>query len=233
MDLADQATGIGALAEPVRRALYEYVVAQQDAVGREEAAEGVGIAVHTAKFHLERMVQDGLLDVEFRRLTGRTGPGAGRPAKLYRRSDTQWSVSLPDRRYDLVGHILATGVERAAAERIDVDTALDESALAEGLRVGGAASSADGPDDFADAADDWTRLADLLAEHGYEPRVEADEVLLANCPFDALAREHTALVCRLNRSFVQGVADGLGCDGAEARLEPEPGLCCVKTRHRD
>lgn len=226
MDLADQATGIAALAEPVRRELYEYVVAQQDAVGREQAAAGVGVAVHTAKFHLERLVQDGLLDVEFRRLSGRSGPGAGRPAKLYRRSDTQWSVSLPARRYDLVGHILASGVERAAAEGLDVDTALDHSALAEGRRVGGAATAPDEP------RDDWARLAGTLAEQGYEPRVEDDEVLLANCPFDALAREHTQLVCRLNRSFVQGVVDGLGCEGVEARLEPQPGLCCVKTRRR-
>jgi predicted ArsR family transcriptional regulator len=229
MDLADQATGIAALAEPIRRELYEYVVAQQDAVGREEAAAGVGVAVHTAKFHLERLVQDGLLDVEFRRLTGRSGPGAGRPAKLYRRSDTQWSVSLPARRYDLVGHILASGVERAATDGLGVKAALDDSALAEGRRVGDAAVSEQpaGGDD-----DDWTRLAETLADQGYEPRVEADEVLLANCPFDALAREHTQLVCRLNRSFVQGVAEGLGCEGVEARLEPEPGLCCVKTRRR-
>ena len=224
MALADQAAGIGALAEPVRRALYEYVVAQQDAVGREQAAEGVGVAVHTAKFHLERLVSDGLLDVEFRRLSGRSGPGAGRPSKLYRRSAAEWSVSLPDRRYDLVGHILASGVERAASEGIDVDTALDESALAEGVRVGTAAAP--------DGDDDWARLADALADQGFEPRIEDDEVLLANCPFDALAREHTELVCRLNRAFVQGVADGIGCEGAEARLAPEPGLCCVKTRRR-
>jgi predicted ArsR family transcriptional regulator len=227
MDLADQATGIAALAEPVRRELYEYVVAQQDAVGREQAASGVGVAVHTAKFHLDRLVQDGLLDVEFRRLTGRTGPGAGRPAKLYRRSDTQWSVSLPDRRYDLVGHILASGVERAAAEGLDVEAALDESALAEGRRVGTAAPAPDG------LADDSARLAGTLAGQGYEPRVADDEIILANCPFDALAREHTQLVCRLNLSFVQGVVDGLGCEGVEARLEPEPGLCCVRTRRRD
>jgi predicted ArsR family transcriptional regulator len=227
MDLADQATGIAALAEPVRRELYEYVVAQQDAVGREQAAAGVGVAVHTAKFHLDRLVHDGLLDVEFRRLSGRTGPGAGRPAKLYRRSDTEWSVSLPARRYDLVGHILASGVERAANEGLDVDTAVDRSALTEGRRVGGGAKgSSEGPDD-------WAPLAETLADQGYEPRVENDEVLLANCPFDALAREHTQLVCRLNRSFVQGVADGLGCEDVEARLEPEPGLCCVKTRRRD
>src|SRR5215213_7871812 len=157
MDLADQATGIAALAEPIRRELYEYVVAQQDAVGREEAAAGVGVAVHTAKFHLERLVQDGLLDVEFRRLTGRSGPGAGRPAKLYRRSDTQWSVSLPARRYDLVGHILASGVERAATDGLGVEAALDDSALAEGRRVGDAAVSEQpaGGDD-----DDWARLAE-------------------------------------------------------------------------
>ena len=227
MDLADQATGIAALAEPVRRELYEYVVAQQDAVGREQAATGVGVAVHIAKFHLDRLVQDGLLDVEFRRLTGRTGPGAGRPSKLYRRSDTQWSVSLPDRRYDLVGHILASGVERAAAEGLDIDAALDDSALTEGRRVGGAAEASDEP------GDESTRLAGTLAKQGYEPRVEEDEVILANCPFDALAREHTQLVCRLNLSFVRGVVDGLGCDGVEARLEPEPGLCCVRARRRD
>ncbi len=232
MDLADQATGIAALAEPIRRELYEYVVAQQDAVGREEAAAGVGVAVHTAKFHLERLVQDGLLDVEFRRLTGRSGPGAGRPAKLYRRSDTEWSVSLPARRYDLVGHILASGVERAANDGLEVETALDDSALAEGRRVGGAAASEEPEQPTGGSDGDWALLAETLADQGYEPRVEEDEVLLANCPFDALAREHTQLVCRLNRSFVQGVADGLGCEGVEARLEPEPGLCCVKTRRR-
>ena len=230
MDLADQATGIAALAEPIRRELYEFVVAQQDAVGREEAAAGIGVAVHTAKFHLERLVQDGLLDVEFRRLTGRSGPGAGRPAKLYRRSDTEWSVSLPARRYDLVGHILASGVERAATDGLEVETALDDSALAEGRRVGGAAASEEPEQPTGGSDGDWALLAETLADQGSEPRVEDDEVLLANCPFDALAREHTQLVCRLNRSFVQGVADGLGCEGVEARLEPEPGLCCVKTR---
>jgi predicted ArsR family transcriptional regulator len=232
MDLADQATGIAALAEPIRRELYEFVVAQQDAVGREEAAAGIGVAVHTAKFHLERLVQDGLLDVEFRRLTGRSGPGAGRPAKLYRRSDTEWSVSLPARRYDLVGHILASGVERAATDGLEVETALDDSALAEGRRVGGAAASEEPEQPTGGSDGDWALLAETLADQGYEPRVEDDEVLLANCPFDALAREHTHLVCRLNRSFVQGVADGLGCEGVEARLEPEPGLCCVKTGRR-
>jgi predicted ArsR family transcriptional regulator len=219
VDLGTQAGGVAALADPTRRALYEYVVAQPDAVGREQAAEALGMAAHTAKFHLDRLVEAGLLATEFRRLTGRSGPGAGRPSKLYRRADRQWSVSLPDRHYDLVGHILASGIEHARAGAAALEEALDDAAAATGRSIGEAAA----PGDLA-------AVGEVLAGQGYEPRVEDDTVLLANCPFDALARTHTELVCGLNRTFVQGVADGLGCQGIVALLEPEPGQCCVKVR---
>ena len=76
-------------------------------MSREQAAEGSGCPAHTAKFHLDRLVDEGLLDVEFRRLTGKTGPGAGRPAKLYRRSGREIALSLPQRSYDLLSTILA------------------------------------------------------------------------------------------------------------------------------
>ena len=111
-ELADDAAGIAALAEPVRRSLYEFVSRQPDAVSREQAAAAVGVPAHTAKFHLERLVTEGLLDVEFRRLSGRSGPGAGRPSKLYRRSSREIEVSLPQRHYDLLGRILAEAVEQ-------------------------------------------------------------------------------------------------------------------------
>ena len=219
MALDEQAAGIGTLADPIRRALYEYVTAQPAPVGREEAAAAVEIPGHKANFHLDRLVDEGLLEVEYRRLTGKTGPGAGRPAKLYRRSDREWSVSLPARRYDLVGHILAAGVERAQRNQVAVGDALHAAALDEGVAVGAAGRSDDGT----------ATLSDVLTRQGYEPRTEDDVLVLANCPFDSLAREHTALVCGLNQSFVQGVAAGLG-DDVEACLEPEEGLCCVKVR---
>ena len=219
--LSEQAASIGALAEPVRRALYLFVVAQRDAVSREQAAEGVDVPLHTAKFHLDKLVEEGLLEVEFRRLTGRTGPGAGRPSKLYRRSSRELSVSLPERRYDVVGRILAGGVARAGAGGVPVDVAVTEAAVAEGRRVGGAASV---------TGSDVERVGAVLAEQGYEPARRDADLLLANCPFDALAREHTELVCGLNQSFVHGVIDGLGCAGLVARLDPEDGLCCVKVR---
>ncbi len=223
MDLGSQAAGIGVLADDTRRALYEYVVARTDPVSREQAAAGVDLPLHRASFHLDRLVAEGLLDVEFRRLSGRTGPGAGRPSKLYRRADREFAVSLPERRYDLVGDILAAAVTRAA-EGSSLEQALDECAREEGLEVGGAAGS-DDPRSLAS-------LAEVLATQGYEPRVENDAVVLANCPFDSLARKHTSLVCGLNESFVQGVADGLGCP-ATACLEPSPDRCCVTARPAD
>ena len=143
MDLGERATSVGALADPTRRALYEYVVSRPDAVGREEAATALDLPPHTANFHLDRLVEAGLLDSEFRRLTGRTGPGAGRPSKLYRRAERQWSVSLPDRHYDLVGAILASGIERARDGRAALDEAIDAAAAETGRSVGAAAAPGD------------------------------------------------------------------------------------------
>lgn len=220
MDLAAQASGIGALADATRRLLYEYVVAQRDAVGREQAARALSLPAHTASHHLDRLVEGGLLVAEYRRLSGRTGPGAGRPSKLYRRSDREITVSLPPRRYDLVGAILAAAVEQAGTGT-PLAEALADSAHREGEVLGRAAG--------ADAAD-LHALSATLAGQGYEPHVTDDEVVLVNCPFDALAQRHTALICGVNQSFVQGVADGLGCADVAARLEPEAGHCCVRAR---
>ncbi|MEO9222484.1 MAG: helix-turn-helix domain-containing protein [Mycobacteriaceae bacterium] len=123
-DFDEQVGRIAALGEPIRRALYRYVVGQPRAVGREEAAAAVGVAQHTAKFHLDKLATDGLLDTEFSRPPGRTGPGAGRPAKRYRRSERDLSVSLPARRYDLVGHVMAEAITAASVSGMAVDAAL-------------------------------------------------------------------------------------------------------------
>src|ERR1051325_6417038 len=108
-----QVTSVAALGEPVRRELYRFVVAQPEPVSREQAAAGVGVPHHVAKFHLDKLEEDGLLDVEYRRPPGRRGPGAGRPAKLYRRSARPIAVNLPERRYELAGDILADAITAA------------------------------------------------------------------------------------------------------------------------
>src|SRR4051812_19417171 len=111
---ARSVAAVAALAEPTRRRVYDHVVRQSSAVSRDDAAAALALPRGTAAFHLDRLVADGLLDPCCERRTGRPGPGAGRPAKLYRRAAGPVSVSLPERRYDLAGELLADALAEAA-----------------------------------------------------------------------------------------------------------------------
>ncbi|WP_199423192.1 helix-turn-helix transcriptional regulator [Actinotalea solisilvae] len=211
----------GALAEPVRRTLFDCVVRLGRAASREEVAAAAGVPVHTAKFHLDKLVEHGLLDVEFRRLTGRTGPGAGRPAKLYRRSAREVQVSLPTRRYDLAGSVLATAVESAARSGAPVMAELARAARGAGTGLGEAALARGG-----EGAGPRAALLAALADVGYDPAEEGADVVLRSCPFHALVADHTALVCGMNTELLAAAAAASGAD-VTARLEPVPGRCCV------
>lgn len=237
-ELAEQLAGLGALVEPARRDLFLYVAAQPEAVSREQAADAVGLPLHSAKFHLDRLVEEELLDVEFRRLSGRTGPGAGRPSKLYRRSSRTLSVSLPERRYDLAGEVLASAVERSIAEGVPVADAVREAARERGR---GLAEEHEGAGRRrtrtpvkrgrgAAVRHELGRTAEVLADHGYEPRIGDREMCLANCPFDRLAAGHTELVCGLNLALVEGVLESLDARAVVAELAPQEGFCCVRVR---
>lgn len=215
---AQRVTKLGALADPVRRRLYRFVAEQPGAVSRDQAAEGLKMPRHTAKFHLDRLVEEGLLVTEFKRLTGRSGPGAGRPAKLYRRSRKEVTVSVPSRRYDLAGQVLADAVERALAG-VPMADALHEAADNAARIV----TEAWPPE----AEGEQERLAEVLEQLGYEPRVREGEVTLFNCPFDRVASDHRDVVCAMNRDFVERVGERLGCTSLSAE-STEPARCCVK-----
>ena len=213
-DARDQdVSAIAALDEPTRRRLYDYVVREPEPVGRDDAAAALGLARQTAAFHLDRLADESLLDVVYARRSGRTGPGAGRPAKLYRRSAQQIAVSLPDRRYELAGQLLARAVEESDATGEPVRDVLHRTARECGAQMG---------------ADGHEEVFPLLERYGFEPRYEGDAVVLGNCPFHTLARAHTRTVCGMNLHLLRGVLDGLGDTGFEARLAPEPGRCCVR-----
>src|SRR5690242_17601844 len=107
---------IAVLADPVRRRLYEYVTGQPHPVSRSEAAQAVGIQRTLAAFHLDRLAEAGLVEVTFRRPAGRSGPGAGRPAKLYRRAVAEHHVSMPPRDYRCAAELLADVVDMTGAE---------------------------------------------------------------------------------------------------------------------
>jgi predicted ArsR family transcriptional regulator len=214
-----QVAAVAALAEPTRRRVYDHVAGRSEPVSRDEAAAALGVPRATAAFHLDRLVADGLLAVHYERRSGRSGPGAGRPAKLYRRADCTVAVSLPERRYDLAGHLLAAALTAAERSGERPAEALARAARDRGELLGAAA--VDGPDRRAS-------VLHVLSEHGFEPREEAGAIALGNCPFHALAREHTELVCGMNLRLLQGVLDGAPGTGLTPRLQPTAGACCVR-----
>lgn len=218
--------GIGSLADPVRRDLYRFVSGRDEPVTRDEAAEGLGIPRHRAKFHLDRLAADGLLRTEYARTSGRTGPGAGRPAKRYRRADREVAVSLPERDYALAGRLMAAAISSSLETGRPIADALQEASGRHGTSLAEEAL-ARGDDAAPQPADALEVALDVLVEEGYEPRVEDGKVVLANCPFHALAQEHTALVCGMNVAMLGSFCARLADGELTARLEPSPGRCCV------
>ena len=216
---------IAPLAEPVRRSLYLYVVGRPDAVGRDEAATAAGIGRALAAFHLDRLVEAGLLTAEYRRLSGRTGPGAGRPAKLYRRADRQVEVTIPERRDDVVARLFAEALEADRLGTAAGTATLERVARDYGTELGRAARRRAGSRPSKARLTDAT-LA-VLDDSGFEPLAEGDLIVLRNCPFDRVARDYRDLVCGMNRSIMTGLVEGLDSAGIRAVFDPQPGRCCM------
>jgi predicted ArsR family transcriptional regulator len=206
-------TGLGALADPVRLALYQYVV-EHPGTGRNEAAVAAKVGRPLAAYHLDCLVDAGLLAVRFEERAQRGGRN-GRPAKLYERSTRAFAVQLPPRDDALVARVLARTIEE-----LQVDNPLStvtRVARALGADIGAAAKS--------------TTAIDVLRSQGFEPVAEAGgAVQLRNCPFHALVDEHRELVCHMNAALVAGILIGLDNRQLRAELDPEPGRCCVTLR---
>lgn len=218
---------VALLDEPNRHRLYELVAASQEPVGRDDAAAALGISRELAAFHLDRLAEGGLLKAEYRRRNGRTGPGAGRPAKLYRRSDRDVTVSLPARRYDRAADLMASALDRMSSPTgADAVAAV---AREHGAAAGAAARLKAGARPGQRRL--RTALLDALRGAGYEPHVDQPNgtVFLRNCPYHAIAEAHRELTCGMNRAWADGLVDGLGSP-AMAELAPEAGRCCVVFR---
>jgi predicted ArsR family transcriptional regulator len=228
-DLETVAASIGALEDDIRRRMYLFIRAQARPVSRDEAAREAGISRKLAAFHLDKLVNRGLLKAHYARPPGKKGPGAGRPSKMYEPSDMELGASIPERRYDFVGEILVEAIEsrsqeesvKAAARRVARETGNE---LGREVRRAGGLHPA-GPERALSVA------RDVLGRHGFEPYESAPgEMGLRNCPFHALSQRSPELVCGLNQAFIDGLLRGLGNESVEAALEPQPGQCCVKLR---
>lgn len=212
----DEVDRLASLQDPVRRSLYEYVRGRDEPVGRDEAGKAVGIGRSLAAYHLDKLEEQGLLVTTYRRPGGRDGPGAGRPAKLYAPADEEVAVSVPPRDYEFLARMLVGAAEGDLSGR-----------------TGGALRDIAGDAGRQAGSERETDVESTLRARGYEPARDDDGTLrLRNCPFHALAGEHRDLVCGMNLAFMEGLLDGMDSDDLEARLEPEPGRCCVTLRPR-
>ncbi|RKR20373.1 helix-turn-helix domain-containing protein [Arthrobacter oryzae] len=241
---------LASLGDESRRRLFDFVASASDAVSRDDAAGALGLARSTASFHLDRLVKDGLLAVEFRKLGGREGPGSGRPAKLYRSAVDEVAASVPDRHYDLAAELLVSAIEAATRDGGSPRDALLRAARARGLAAGAAAGGelaieAAG-DEPAAAAAGTTRgaggadpFASFLAGQGYCPSDDGSGgLLLLNCPFHRLAAGHADVVCAMNGAFLGGASAALGIDPGRVEAlaiedlreqgKARPGQCCAR-----
>jgi predicted ArsR family transcriptional regulator len=237
---------LSSLDDPLRRRLYEVVTSQPGPVSRDEAASAAGIGRALAVYHLDKLVESGLLTASYQRPPGRSGPGAGRPAKMYARSDREFAVTVPPREYELAARLLVQAVEADPSDRSR--TALAEAARRLGTELGSAfrpspaerdaggrdaagpeagGRDAAGPEAAGPEAGERD-VKGVLTRQGYEPCGGADGVIrLRNCPFHQLAEQHRELVCGMNLALVEGLVEGLGADGWHPALDPRPGQCCV------
>lgn len=216
---------VGTLADNLRRRMYLFIREQARPVSRDEAAEAVGISRKLAAFHLDKLIEKGLLKAHYARLSGRSGPGAGRPSKVYEPAEVEVAVSIPSRSYDFVGRILLSALERSPAKSRD---AARDAAWDEGLAFGKQARREKGLRSVSPNRA-LAIMRELLYERGYEPFVDdSGELQLRNCPFHTLAQQSVEIVCGLNQAFISGILSGLGSNELNAALDPQPGQCCVR-----
>lgn len=208
-DGLDPLAGLSSLDDPVRRRLYQYVASCDDPVVRDDAAAATGISRTLAAYHLDKLADAGILSVSYARPAGRSGPGAGRPAKRYTRSRHEMAVSVPPRNYGLLADLLV-------ATMANEDAGLVRAAVATAARQAGQSSAAK------------HGVLGALREWGYEPTLNDDgRIELRNCPFERLARQHTELVCEINLHLIQGMLEGVDEPMYRAVLAPREGRCCV------
>ena len=213
MSVPDRWTAVVMLADASRRALYEYVRRADHPVSREEAAGAAGMSRGLAAFHLDKLVDAGLLRARHEAAPGRPR-SRGRAPKVYEPASAGVAVTIPERRYELIAEILADAVADDAA---DADHAALRLARRRGREIG------------ARVPEEGHHLAAALERLGFEPQQDAEgNVLLHNCPFHVLAVRHTELICGLNHAFVTGIVEGLGDTRVHAELAPRPGACCVR-----
>ncbi|MDQ6740003.1 MAG: helix-turn-helix domain-containing protein [Actinomycetota bacterium] len=217
LDQNGRLQAVAALGDPVRRSLYELLRHSPEPLSRDQLAGSAGIPRSTVAVQLERLVDSGVLSVEYHKRGGRSGPGSGRPAKLYHVVRPEVAASVPERAYDLAAGLMAAAIDKSDADGSPVREALSEVAFDTGRRLGAAAGTIEG----------------MLTKTGYSPEPDGQGgYLLSNCPFHRLARSHTEVVCGLNGALLTGALQGCADSVHQVQPDPDGPYCCARIPRR-
>jgi predicted ArsR family transcriptional regulator len=219
--LARELGALAVLLEPRREKLFRYVAGQRHPVSRDDAANSIGITRAMAAFHLDKLVDSGLLRAEYRRLSGRSGRGAGRPAKLYTRSRHRFDVTVPKRDTELLARFLTESIN----EQVMGPASTREAAHRYGRSLGVRARAGIGGPPMDDRLADC--VEDVIDDIGFEPTRAREEIWARNCPFEPLSREYPAIVCQTALALIGGVIDGVGAPSIALTRRERPQWCCV------
>lgn len=211
---SQELNALSVLADPVRKAVYEFVRTRDEPVGRDEAAIALAMPRNTVAFQLDRLAEEGLLAVDFRRLNGKGGPGSGRPSKLYFIAQTEIAASVPHREYPLAADLMAKAIERSSAQNRPVNVVLAEVAREVGSDIGAKAGS----------------IKQVLTDHGYRPAErENGSVGLLDCPFHQLSTNYRDTVCTMNLELLTAVVEETRAPYTACFDAPDrDGQCCVR-----
>lgn len=216
---------VSVLSEDSRRRMFAFIRRARRPVTRDEAAASVGISRKLAAFHLDKLVDAGLLRARYE------APGGtrkvGRQPKVYEPTGEQITVNIPDRRHELLADLLLDAVLTEQTGETATQAAM-RAARQRGRQVGEAARHESRPGRLGPERG-LTTCERLLDQYGYEPvRETPTRIRLRNCPFHPLAARAPELVCGMNQAFLSGYLEGLEVNGVRAALAPEPGECCVR-----
>lgn len=195
-------------------------------LGVADVAAATGLHTNTARFHLDGLVDAGLVE---RTTENREQPG--RPRALY--TALPGSARGGVRSYRLLAEILTDYLAAHAARPA-------KEALAAGMRWGRhlaqAPTATPGRRRPVDASAATRDLVAMLDDVGFQPEARTlrneRQILLRHCPFRETAIEHEEVVCAVHLGLMQGVLTELGAPIVAARLDPfvEPSLCIAHLR---
>lgn len=213
MSDAERLNAVASLGDPSRKRLFELLRASPRALSRDDCATALDMPRSTIRAQLDRLAEEKLLHVEYRKVGNRAGPGSGRPTKLYTVAVGEVTATVPARRYDLAAELLAAAVQRSVDTAEGVQEALAAVAYDAGKSLGAEAGS----------------IHNVLANTGYEPMPDgAGGTIMANCPFHRLAQDHTGVVCALNASLLSGALAGCGDSSHAIAPDADVSHCCAR-----